>query len=57
MNEWTRDKNCVSMEDSIIIQRFKQRMAEKKREQEQKAQKEEEELHCEQIDFNKFLNQ
>lgn len=57
MNEWTRDKNCVSMEDSIIIQRFKQRMAEKKREQEQKEQKEEEELHCEQIDFNKFLNQ
>lgn len=56
MNEWTRDKNCVSMEDSIIIQRFKQRMAEKKREQEQKEQKEEE-LHCEQIDFNKFLNQ
>lgn len=45
--------NNPTMDESPIIQRLRQRMAEKKREQEKKL--EEEEQEAEQIDFYKFM--
>lgn len=46
--------NNPTMEESPIIQRLKQRMAEKKREQEKKP---EDDVQGEQIDFNKFMKE
>lgn len=45
----------LTMEESTIIQRYKQRLAEKRAEADKNEQKEEEKLHEEQLDFEKFL--
>lgn len=45
----------ITMEESSIIQRLKQRIAEKKRGEDEKQQ--EEEPEAEQIDFKKFMKE